>query len=77
MRPIQIIRSRLGVSQQELAAELGCTQGNVSYYERGQQMPPDTAKKLIEYARTKGLMLSYDHVYGAAEIPRIAEVSNG
>jgi putative transcriptional regulator len=77
VRPIQIIRSRLGVSQQVLATELGCSQANISYYERGQPMPPDTAKKLIAFARTKGLALSYDHVYGAAEVPRMTEVSDG
>ena len=69
MRPLQIIRSRLGVSQVELADKLGCRQSNVSYYERGQTIPPSVAKRLIEYAHERGLALTYDHVYGAAEVP--------
>lgn len=71
MRPIQVIRTRLGVSQVQLAAELGCTQANVSYYERGQTIQPDVAKRLIAFAKSRGLALSYDHVYGAADIPQM------
>jgi putative transcriptional regulator len=72
MRPIQIIRSRLGVSQSQLAAGMQCSQPNVSAYERGQQIPPDVAGRLIEFARQRGLALTYDHVYGAAEVPHLA-----
>lgn len=70
MRPIQIIRMRLGVSQQQLADALGCTQANVSNYERGQTIPPEMARKLIAFAHSKGLgYLTWDHVYGAAQMP--------
>jgi putative transcriptional regulator len=71
MRPIQIIRSRLGVSQAELADAIERQQSNVSNYERGQTIPPDVARALIAFARTRGLVLTFDHVYGAAEVPRI------
>jgi putative transcriptional regulator len=74
MRPIQIIRSRLGVSQVELAEAIGRSQSNISAYERGQTIPPEVAKELIEFARSKGLQLSYDHVYGAADVPHAGRV---
>jgi putative transcriptional regulator len=71
MRAFLAIRRRLGVSQVQLAAALHCTQSNVSYYERGQTVPPDVAKLLIAFAATHGLQLSYDHVYGDAALPRV------
>lgn len=43
---------------------MGCTQGNVSAYEkRGQTLPPETARKLIDYARERGFPLTFDDVY--------------
>jgi|GEM_PF-3169733 len=63
------IRERLGVTQQTLADALGCTQGNVWHYERGQTIPPPVARRLIEYAARCGLTLTFDHVYGAAQLP--------
>lgn len=69
MNVVRTIRSRLGVTQAELAEALGVTQSNVSFYERGQAVPPPTAGKLIEFSRSRGLELSYDHVYGGAELP--------
>lgn len=75
MRPIQIIRSRLGVSQAQLAVGMGCSQANVSAYERGQTIPPDRAQELIAFAAGRGLALTYDHVYGAAEVPHLPRVA--
>lgn len=46
------------------------TQGNVSNYERGQTVPPDVAGRLVAYAKTKGVELSLDHIYGAKPIPQ-------
>lgn len=67
-RPMKIIRKRLGFSQADIAAAIGCTQGNVSFYERGQTIPPEVARKLIAVARRNGLMLTFDMVYGAEEV---------
>lgn len=77
MRPIQIIRTRLSVSQAQLAEALGCAQSNVSNYERGQTIPPGVARELIAFARARGLQLTYDQVYGAEPIPQVraAEVA--
>lgn len=46
---------------------MGCTQGNVGHYERGQTVPPESAKRLIEYARSLGHVVTYDDIYGAPE----------
>ena len=63
MSNIKTIRTRLGVTQTELAKGIGCTQGNVGHYERGQGMPPDVAARLIGYARTLGHPLTFNDIY--------------
>lgn len=65
MNPISLIRARLGVTQQTLAAALNVSQGNISHYERGQSVPPDVAKKLISYGHSLGQKITFDDVYGA------------
>ena len=74
MRKMQIIRSRLGMKQSELGDALGCSQMNVSYYERGQDVPPKVARKLIEVAAARGLVITFDHIYGDADVPRMPVV---
>lgn len=69
MHHLKSIRERLGVTQQALADGIGCTQGNVGHYERGQTLPPEMAAKVIAFAAEKGLRISYDHVYGGASLP--------
>lgn len=69
MNSIRAIRTRLGMSQQQLADELGCSQTNVSFYEKGQTVLPEAARKLIDVARSRGLVLSYEHIYDGAELP--------
>jgi len=71
MHPMKRIRLRLGVSQDEVAAGIGCTRMNVSYYERGQTIPPDAARRLIAFAATKGLNIDFNHIYGTAELPML------
>lgn len=63
MSNVKAIRERLGVTQAALAEGIGCTQSNVSFYERGQTFPPDAAKRLIEYAKTLGCELTFDAIY--------------
>lgn len=65
MNAIRAIRERLKLTQEELGVELGCTQGNISFYERGQEFPPSAAKKLIALAASKGVKIGYDDIYGA------------
>ena len=68
---VKRIRERLEMSQQELGAAIGCTQGNVGHYERGQMIPPPAAKNLIEVARGRGLVITFDHIYGDAGLPQV------
>lgn len=69
MNAFSAIRKRLGMTQSEIAVPLGTTQANVSFYENGQTVPPGVAAKLIEFAKTRKLDLTYDMVYGAAALP--------
>lgn len=73
MNNFKSIRERLGMTQASIGTELGVTQGNVSFYEKGQDVPPKIATKLIEVAGRKGLAITFDHVYGAAPLPAPAE----
>lgn len=68
MQPIYHIRSRLGLSQAALARGIGVTQGNVSHYERGQTVPPDVAGKLIDFAKSLGIALTFDDIYRRPEL---------
>lgn len=68
MHNLKPIRDRLGITQQAMADGIGCTQGNIGHYERGQTLPPDMARKLIEFCATKGLRITFDHVYGDAAL---------
>ena len=69
MNTIKSIRERLGVTQTALAAGMGCTQGNVGHYERGQTVPPDAAKRLIDYAGSLGVVISFNDIY----MPELAQ----
>lgn len=73
MHNLKSIRERLGVTQQVLADGIGCTQGNVGHYERGQDFPTDRARLLIAFARARSVELSFDHIYGDAELPEPAK----
>lgn len=69
MNPIKAIREWLGVTQAELAVGIGCSQSNVSAYEKGQTVPPASARALIAFAASHGRLITFDHVYGEAELP--------
>lgn len=62
--PFQQIREMLGVTQAEVAGALGVTQGNISHYENGQTVPPDIARLLIDFAKSRGCDITFNHVYG-------------
>lgn len=65
------IRECLGVTQKVLADGIGCTQGNVGHYERGQTLPPEMASRVIRFAAEHGLRINYDHVYGELPLPQL------
>jgi putative transcriptional regulator len=68
MSTIKGIRERLGVTQAALADGIGCTQGNVGHYERGQTVPPEAAKRLITFARSLGQAVTYEDIYGPPDL---------
>ena len=70
MSNIKAIRTRLGVTQTELAKGIGCTQGNVGHYERGQGVPADVAKRLIDFAGSLGHPITFNDIY----MPELAQV---
>lgn len=63
MNTIKRLRERLGVTQTALGEAIGCTQGNIGHYEQGQTMPPLVARKFINFARSKGVVFSFDDIY--------------
>ena len=71
MNYLKSIRARLGLTQQAMSEILGCTQGNVGHYERGQTFPPESAAKLIAHANRQGLPIGFDHVYAGHALPEI------
>jgi putative transcriptional regulator len=77
MNQIKAIRERLGLTQAKFGAGIGCSQNNVSLYESGQTAPPEAAKSIISFAAARGLPITFDHVYGSAELPELAEAKAG
>lgn len=69
MNHLKSIRVRLGMTQQGMADELGCTQSNVGHYEKGQTLLPSMARKVIDVAAARGLRIGFDHVYGSTPLP--------
>jgi transcriptional regulator with XRE-family HTH domain len=64
MNPIYQLRKRLKVSQQDLGAAIGVTQSAVSQFEKGISVPsPETVRRLIEFAKTKGIAVSFESIY--------------
>lgn len=64
MSTIKTIRIRLQITQAEFAEGIGCTQANIGHYEKGQSVPPDSARRVIAFAKSKGLTISFDDIYG-------------
>jgi len=71
MNAILAIRTRLEMTQAAFGQGIGVSQGNVSFYEKGQTVPPDVARRVIDLAATRGLALSFDHIYGEQSLPDI------
>jgi putative transcriptional regulator len=77
MNAIKSIRASLEMTQAELARVLDMTQANVAFYERGQTVPPDVARRLILFARSRGFTLGYEDVYGSLGGVAVQEVAHG
>jgi putative transcriptional regulator len=59
----------MGFTQQALAEGLGVSQGNVSFYERGQTVPPHVAERLITLAKLVGVEITFNDIYAASRVP--------
>lgn len=64
MSPLKKLRTQLGMTQQAMADGIGCTQGNIGHYERGQTIPPERAIQIISFAKKHGVKVSMDEIYG-------------
>lgn len=68
MNNILHIRQLIGISQAELGASIGVSQGNVSHYEQGrQEVPPDVARRIIAAAKDRGISLTFNDIYTSSE----------
>lgn len=72
MNAMKQIREALGVTQGAFADAIDATAGAFYFYESGRSEPkPDTARKIIEFARSRGLLIDFNHVYGDAPLPEL------
>jgi putative transcriptional regulator len=67
MNNFRRIRELLGMTQAAIGQAIGVTQGNVSFYEQGQTIPPAVAARLISVAKSHGHVITFDDVYREAE----------
>jgi len=64
---ISTIRKHLGLTQKSFGEGIGVTQGNINNYERQRQsVPPRVARRVIEFARARGVHVSFDDIYADA-----------
>jgi len=66
MNNILRIRQLLGLSQKAFGDAIGVSQGNVSHYEHGQDVPAAVARRLIDAAAQHGVHLGFDDIYSPA-----------
>ena len=65
---LRFVRERIGVTQQVLGGAIGCNQSNVGHIERCEQtLLPEVAAKVIAYAATRGIDITFDDLYVVAE----------
>lgn len=76
MNNIFHIRKRLGLSQAAFGDAIGVSQGNVSHYEQGRhEVPPDVARRVIEAASARDVLVTFDDIYGASRMHRNEEAA--
>lgn len=74
MTTIKTIRKLLKLSQAALGEGIGCSQANVWQLEcNGQELRPELASRLIDFAQSRGLAITLDQIYGRAALPEADE----
>ena len=64
---VRRLRSKLGLTQEELAHELGITVGTVNRWENGRFRPSKLARStILEFAKRHGVLLEQDTAEAAA-----------
>lgn len=64
MNNLSHYRKKLGITQNDLAKELGCTKGNVSHYENDRRKADlDVCRKLVVFFNQKGVMVTIDDLF--------------
>jgi len=64
---VRRLRSKLGLTQEELAHELGITVGTVNRWENGRFRPSKLARStILEFAKKHGILLEQDTATAAA-----------
>ncbi|NBM87375.1 helix-turn-helix domain-containing protein [Proteus sp. G2661] len=64
MNNISRYRKKLGITQNDLAKELGCTKGNVSHYENGRRKADlDVCRNLVDFFNKKGVKVTIDDLF--------------
>lgn len=70
METVKYIRKQLDFSQNALAKIIGVSQSSVSNYERlKQEISPSVARRLVDFARSRGLKVSLDDIYAKEPLP--------
>lgn len=70
MNQIKSIRTRVGLTQAKFGDCIGCTQSAVGQFERGESDPSiEKAARIIDLARSHGLELQLEHIYGLKPLP--------
>ena len=63
--PWQRFRSQTGLSQTDLARELGLGQSAISGYEAGDLPVPEVAARFVKLAKKRRVRMDFNEVYGA------------
>ncbi|CAK6616192.1 helix-turn-helix transcriptional regulator [Providencia stuartii] len=64
MNYISRYRKKLGLTQTDLAKELGCTKGNISHYENGRRKADlEVCRKLVRFFNNNGINVTIDDIF--------------
>ncbi len=70
MSNLKVVRTRLNLTQEKVAAIIGTSKAMVSHYEAGRpEIPPAAARKLIVAASKMGHIVSFNEIYDVQSEP--------